>query len=125
MAEHGYVRAMYKTGVYVAELIEKQEENNRALVKIVAVLKHPTQGDLHNPKDANVPYFHRRKALAEHEKAWAPLSSLKQYDDDLPSYKESLQIALQKERAKLEKEDSDWSIACLKRLEECQDEYGL
>ncbi|NEU31218.1 kinase [bacterium LRH843] len=116
---------MYKTGVYVAELIEEQVENNRALVKVVAVLKHPTQGDLHNPKEANVSFFHQRKALAEYEKTWVPLSSLKSFDAQVPTYKESLKVALENEIEKLEKENTDWAIACLEKLRECQGEYGF
>ncbi len=125
MAECSYVRAVCKTGVYIAELLDIQEEQNRALVKIVAVLKHPTQGDLHNPRNADVPYFHQRKALSEFEKAWAPLSSIKKYEGDIPPYKESLRIALQKEIEKMEEDQSEWATACLVKLRDCQNEYGL
>lgn len=120
-----YVRAMYKTGVYVAELLERQEENQRALVKVVAVLKHPTQGDLHNPKMTDVPLFHQRKALAEYEKTWVPLSSLKPYDDHVTPYQTSLQIALENQMKELEEENTEWSRACLEKLQECQSEYGF
>ncbi len=125
MAEHTYVRAVYKTGVYVAELIERQEENQRALVKVAAVLKHPTQGDLHNPKMTNVAFFHQRKALAEFEKTWVPLSSLKPFEDQVPAYKASLQGAIEKQIEQLEEDKTEWSRACLEKLKECQNEYGF
>ncbi|KHF40266.1 kinase-associated lipoprotein B [Halalkalibacter okhensis] len=119
------VRAFYKTGAYIAELIERQEENGRALVKIRAVVKHPTQGDLHNPKMTNVPLFHQRKALAEFEKTWVPLSSLKGYEGDVPNYRESLIHALDEQMTKLEKEPSEWAQLSLKKLQECKKEYGI
>ncbi|BAB05453.1 activation of KinB in the initiation of sporulation [Halalkalibacterium halodurans C-125] len=45
-----FVRGVYKTGVYAGELMQVEQEKGRALVKVLAVLKHPMQGDLHNPK---------------------------------------------------------------------------
>ncbi|MCL7745988.1 kinase-associated lipoprotein B [Halalkalibacter alkaliphilus] len=125
MAGVEYVRAFYKTGVYIAELIERQEENGRALVKVKAVIKHPTQGDLHNPKMTDVPLFHQRKALAEFEKTWVPLSSLKAYEGEVPSYKDSLQQALHDEISKLEDVETEWAQLSLEKLEECKKEYGL
>ncbi|MBP3950661.1 sporulation phosphorelay system protein KapB [Bacillus suaedae] len=120
-----YVRAFYKTGAYVGELIERQEENQRALVKIVAVLKHPMQGDLHSPKQTDVPLFHQRKALAQFEKTWVPLSSLKSYLEEPPVYRSSLEQALYSQEEELSKDRSAWAKLCLERLQECRDEYGL
>jgi kinase-associated protein B len=120
-----YVRAFYKTGAYVAELLDRQEEQQRALVKVVAVLKHPTQGDLHNPRQVDVPFFHQRKALAEFEKTWVPLSSLQDFDGEILPYKLSLQRALEKEINTLEELDNDWAKACLEKLIECENEYDF
>lgn len=125
MEEPHIVRAVYKTGVYVAELLEVQEEQNRALIKVRAVLKHPQQGDLHHPRQVDVPYFPRRKALAEFEKAWAPLSSIKDYSDPIPSYKQSLKMALEKEIEKLENDGSEWAKLSLEKLREYQNEYDF
>lgn len=58
------VRAKYKTGRYIGKLIEMKEEENRALFQVLAVETHPQQGDLHQPKQIDVPLFHQRKALA-------------------------------------------------------------
>ncbi|MDT8859934.1 kinase-associated lipoprotein B [Alkalihalobacillus sp. MEB130] len=119
------VRAFYKTGAYIAELIEKQEENGRALVKVKAVVKHPIQGDLHHPKMTDVPLFHQRKALAEFEKTWVPLSSLKAYEGTVPSYQDSLFEALEEEIRKVQLEDSEWASLSLTKLQECKKEYGF
>ncbi|MFC0470213.1 sporulation phosphorelay system protein KapB [Halalkalibacter kiskunsagensis] len=125
MEETQYVRAFYKTGVYIAELLDKQEENGRVLVKVVAVLKHPMQGDLHNPKMVNVAYFHQRKALAEFEKTWVPLSSIKTYTEPIPQYKLSLQKAVEAQMVALQEEGSEWAQECIEKLKECKREYGL
>jgi kinase-associated protein B len=125
MAEISYVRAFYKTGVYVGELIERQEEKQRALVKVLAVLKHPTQGDLHNPKMVEVAFFHQRKALAQFEKTWVPLSSLKPYDGEIPDYRDSLREAFEVQQRTLTDENTEWAKASLEKLEECKSEYGF
>jgi kinase-associated protein B len=88
---------MYKTGVYIGELLETQEGNQRALVKVVSVLKHPTQGDLHHPRTIDVPLFHERKALAQFEKAWVPLTSMKTYEGEAIDYVSSLEQAWNKQ----------------------------
>ncbi|MFL6560658.1 MAG: sporulation phosphorelay system protein KapB, partial [Bacillus sp. (in: firmicutes)] len=61
------VTAIYKTGKYIGEITEVRPQHY--LVRVLAVLKHPMQGDLHNPKDANVLIFHERKALSYREQA--------------------------------------------------------
>ncbi|GAF19120.1 KapB, lipoprotein [Bacillus sp. JCM 19046] len=88
------VRAKYKTGRYIGKLIEMKEEENRALFQVLAVETHPQQGDLHQPKQIDVPLFHQRKALAYLEKTWVPSSTVKPYNGDLPDYKQSLELAL-------------------------------
>src|SRR5690625_2692645 len=125
MTHSTYVQAMKNTGVYVAKLVEKQEDRHQALVEVLAVIKHPRQGDLHKPKQVDVPYFHPRKALAKHEKTWVPLATLKQHEGDIPDYQTSLQKAYKEKIAKLEADDSDWARASLQRLKEYETEYGL
>lgn len=53
------VKGFYKTGVYIGEITACRPQHY--LVKIKAVLTHPTQGDLHHPKQADVPFFMREK----------------------------------------------------------------
>ena len=43
------VKITYKTGDYVGEAFER--DDRRVLVKVLAVLQHPTQGDLHSSYD--------------------------------------------------------------------------
>ncbi|WP_306980073.1 sporulation phosphorelay system protein KapB [Alkalicoccobacillus murimartini] len=116
-------RALYKTGKYVCERLETDEANRRALVKVRAVLKHPTQGDLHHPKQVDVPLFHERKALAEFEKTWVPLSTLRPYDGELLSYQTSLQESWNEQYKQLELDGSDWAKQSQKALVELRNEY--
>ena len=51
------VQAEYKSGIYVGEVVEVKAERRKALIKVLAVLKHPDQGDLHHPGQADVPLF--------------------------------------------------------------------
>lgn len=49
------VTAVYKTGQYIGEITEDRGKNY--LVRILAVLRHPMQGDIHSGKDADVSFF--------------------------------------------------------------------
>ncbi|WP_029625977.1 sporulation phosphorelay system protein KapB, partial [Streptococcus sobrinus] len=55
------VTGIYKTGKYIGEITNIRPQFY--LVKILAVINHPVQGDLHNPRQADVPFFHERRAL--------------------------------------------------------------
>ncbi|MEK3882838.1 sporulation phosphorelay system protein KapB [Paenibacillus sp. PL2-23] len=82
------VKAEVRTGQYVGEV---QEVNGpRALVKVLAVLKHPEQGDLHQPYDPDVAMFHERRALSYTEKTNVLLRDITPYHGAVPDYKESL-----------------------------------
>ncbi|MED3646015.1 kinase-associated lipoprotein B [Halalkalibacterium halodurans] len=119
-----FVRGVYKTGVYAGELMQVEQEKGRALVKVLAVLKHPMQGDLHNPKEANVPFFHERKALACYEKAWMPLSQLKPFEGEPPAYEASLEKALQEMKESLASDTSEWAKRSIEVLAQVEKEYG-
>ncbi|HEU5139393.1 MAG TPA: sporulation phosphorelay system protein KapB [Bacillales bacterium] len=116
------VTATYKTGKYIAELVE--QGNDKTLVKIVAVLRHPTQGDLHSPGRVDVA-FQQRRALAFNEKTWVHPASVKQYEKDVPDYKESLREALDAEIAKLKQKDDAWSERSIEQLEDLKKDYKL
>lgn len=60
------VKIEVRSGHYAGELVELN--GPRALVKVLAVLKHPEQGDLHQPYDPDVAMFHERRALSFTEK---------------------------------------------------------
>jgi kinase-associated protein B len=115
------VTAIYKTGKYIGEITDIRPEH--FLVKVLAVLKHPMQGDLHHPKDADVPFFHERKALAHREQANIPKKMVKPFVEDVPDYESSLKIALQILKEELTKDSSPWAVQSLKNIEVLQTEY--
>ncbi|WCN37716.1 kinase-associated lipoprotein B [Aneurinibacillus uraniidurans] len=116
------VTASYKSGEYIGEIIELYPPRV-AVVKILAVQKHPAQGDLHHPFATDVPLFHQRRALSYQEKASAPLASVRLYIGDVPDYKESLLAALDSEIQKLQQDDSEWAQRSLSELHALQNEY--
>jgi kinase-associated protein B len=115
------VTAIYKTGKYIAEFVE--ERPNGTLVRILAVLKHPMQGDLHHPKDAEVGFFHERRALSFREGAVIPKQMVKKFEGDVPEYKDSLKAALEKMKAELEADSSSWAKMSLRNVEMLENEY--
>ena len=67
----------------------------KAAVRILAVKDHPTQGDLHNPMDPSVAFFHQRRALSHQEIALMPISTIRPYagaDTRLPRFSEESAI---------------------------------
>ncbi|MFC5404984.1 sporulation phosphorelay system protein KapB [Cohnella soli] len=116
------VRISYKTGEYVGEAIE--EDGRRTLVKVLAVLRHPTQGDLHSEFDPDAPIFHERKALAYTEKTWVPSQTVKPYGGALPDYPTSLKTALEAEVARIDGLRR-WAEKCLEKLDEARKDYKL
>ncbi|RXZ81457.1 kinase [Paenibacillaceae bacterium] len=114
------VKMMYKTGLYAGELVEIN--GPRAVVKVLAVLKHPEQGDLHHPYEPDVPFFHERRALSYTEKALAPLGDVELYEADIPDYRESLERSLHGEINRIDKLKR-WSERALEQLHRLQTEY--
>ena len=90
-ANDTYVTIEYKSGAYIGKAIDVSPP--RTLVEIMAVLRHPMQGDLHHPYEPDVPMFHERRASSHREKVWVPTASLKTYEGDVPAYDESLRRA--------------------------------
>lgn len=115
------VKAHYKTGIYAGEIVE--DRGAMYLVKVLAVLKHPQQGDLHNPGQTENVFFHQRKALSQFEKANVAKSAVHLYSDEVPSYEESLKDALNGLREKLNKKDNDFSKLALQRVDELEHQY--
>ncbi|WP_456277851.1 kinase-associated lipoprotein B [Bacillus sp. AK128] len=115
------VRAPYKTGVYIGEITNVRPEHY--LVRVQAVIKHPTQGDLHNPKQVNVDLFHERRALAEREQTNIPRAMVKKYEGEIPPYKESLKEALDGYMAELKEDESEWALLSLEKLTQLEKEY--
>jgi kinase-associated protein B len=117
------VLASYKTGQYIGEV--EDERNQMVLVNVLAVLSHPWQGDLHNPKKTDVPFFQERRALSDGERAWMPIHTLKEYDGILPAYKESLEMALTNYINKLQEDNSEWAKRSLLCLYQLKKDYKL
>ncbi|PLT34027.1 kinase-associated lipoprotein B [Bacillus sp. V5-8f] len=115
------VTAIYKTGKYIGELTDIRP--NAYLVRVLAVAKHPMQGDLHNPKQTDVTMFHQRRALAFREQANVPKNMVKHYEDEIPEYQASLQEAVNTMKRKLAEEDKEWNKMSLEMLEALEADY--
>lgn len=117
------VKALYKTGAYFGRVIEDHPSKQTVLVEILAVDQHPVQGDLHHPKEVNVPLFHERKALSHLEKANMPRHTVKPFDGDIPAYNESLKVSLETMKDELKKDGSDWSERAMNALKAVEADY--
>lgn len=95
------------------------------VVRILAVLKHPRQGDLHNPNEVDVPLFHERKALAHMERANMPEKMVKPYEGEIPDYNESLIESFHTLKQELEADRSPHALKSLETLQSVQREYEL
>lgn len=116
------VKITYKTGDYVGEAFDR--DDRRVLVKVLAVLQHPTQGDLHSSYDPDAAMFHERRALSYTEKVWVPIQTAQPYTGAIPDYRESLQTALGIEMERLDRLKR-WSERCLENLESLRKDYGM
>lgn len=117
------VTAEYKTGEYAGEVVELSPSGKIA-VKILAVIKHPTQGDLHNPMDPNVPFFHQRRALAYQEIALMPPYAVKLFRGNIQEYRVSLERALHSQMLQL-KQTIHWAERSLQELEQLKKDYSI
>jgi kinase-associated protein B len=115
------VTGIYKTGKYIGEITE--DRSSHFLVKVKAVLKHPQQGDLHHPKEAQVPFFHERRALALHEQTNIPKTMVKPYVGDIPEYYSSLSQAIDSLLEQLEKDSSSYAFMSKEKLLSLKQEY--
>lgn len=112
----------HKTGQYVVEVIE--EKGDQLLVKILAVLKHPRQGDLHSPNEVENVFFHERKALSQFEKRYTTAQFLKAYNEEVPNYIESLKSSIYELEKKMKKKNNAYSDQALKCIEQLKKDYS-
>lgn len=110
------VTGIYKTGKYIGEVTNSRPGSY--VVKVLAVLKHPVQGDLHNVKQADVPFFHERRALAFREQTNIPEQMVKKYEGEIPEYTESLKLALETQMNSFSEDDSPFAVRSLETLEQ-------
>ncbi|MCK1994265.1 kinase-associated lipoprotein B [Peribacillus muralis] len=115
------VTAIYKTGKYIGEVTDLRPA--AYLVKVLAVMKHPMQGDLHNPKQTEVSMFHQRRALAFREQTNVPKNMVRIFDGEIPEYKESLSEAVEKMKHTLSEADTEWNDKSLRLLEDLAADY--
>lgn len=116
------VTAFYKTGKYIGEITGARQDTYT--VRILSVLIHPIQGDLHNPRQADVPLFLERKALAFREQANIPIKMVKPFDGDVLDYKDSLKTAFYKLSSELASKPEDaYCVRSLEALQVLQKEY--
>lgn len=124
MMKQGQIVTFFnKTGKYIGEMTTIFSDHY--VVRTLAVLKHPMQGDLHHPKETNVAFFHERKALAYREQSNIPLKMVKPFDGNVPSYNESLKEAVVKMQKELQADPTDFNTKSLQCLHSIQREYEL
>jgi len=115
------VEVSYNSGIYVGEMIE--DRRNFLLVKILAVLKHHDQGDLHQPGKVEGVAFFERKALAYQELVNVQKRKVHPYKGDIPYYNESLKKAVEAFKQELSKEDTPFNKASMQRLLDLEEHY--
>lgn len=115
------VEAHYNSGIYIGEMVE--DRRNFLLIKILAVKKHPEQGDLHKPGQVDGIAFFERKALAQNELANVQRRKVFPYSGEVPDYNASLKEAIEDFRKKLLEEDTPFNKASLQRLEDLEVHY--
>ncbi|QLK85613.1 sporulation phosphorelay system protein KapB [Staphylococcus sp. 17KM0847] len=114
-------RFAHKTGVYVVEIVENT--GDQILVKVVQVIKHPKQGDLHSPNEVEGVFFHERKALSLYEKRYTTKSKLKLFEDELQDYTSSLQQAVTNLENELKTMNTPYASAALNCLSRLKEDY--
>lgn len=115
------VTGIYKTGKYIGEITVIKELN--FVIRVLAVLKHPTQGDLHNPKKIDVGFFHERRALAFREQVNIPKVYVKPYESEVPTYEESLKTALNELVKELAEDRTPFAKKSLDILDSLKTDY--
>ncbi|WP_409302464.1 kinase-associated lipoprotein B [Peribacillus sp. SCS-155] len=115
------VTAIYKTGKYIGEVTDIRP--NAYVVRVLAVAKHPMQGDLHNPKQTDVEMFHQRRSLAYREQTNVPKNMVRPYEGEIPDYQTSLKQAVEHMKKPLQEEDKEWNKMSLKMVEELEADY--
>ncbi|OAH58296.1 kinase [Domibacillus aminovorans] len=117
------VTAHYKSGKYTGTITGFRP--GVYTVKVSSVLRHPVQGDLHNPNVAEVPFFHERKALALGEQANVAESAVHPFDGEAANYTDSLLAAVVKLENRLIAKDDAFTVRSLQALQSVKKEYEL
>jgi kinase-associated protein B len=115
------VTAIYKTGKYIGEITDIRPQHY--LVRVLGVERHPMQGDIHNPKDADVDFFHQRRALAYREQTNVPIKMVKAFEGEIPEYHQTLKEAVDKMKQDLTEQATPWAEKSLHLLNELENDY--
>ena len=113
-------RFSHKTGSYGVTI--REENDDQVLVQVI---KHPKQGDLHNPNETKGVFFHERKALSHFEKRYAKRSQLREFNVEEMNYEDSLQQAITNLEHQLKDDDSEHARLSLKNLNELKEDYSI
>ncbi len=111
----------YNSGTYIGEILE--DRGNSWLIEVKAILKHPTQGDLHNPNQTEGVAFHERKALANREKLNGRKRKTKLYTGEIPSYVDSLKKAYAQLKNELKERNDDYGKLALEKLADLDESF--
>ncbi|WP_079478366.1 kinase-associated lipoprotein B [Halobacillus salinus] len=116
------VKAHYKSGIYIGKVVE--DRNRFYLVQVLAVDKHPMQGDLHNPGKTENVFFHQRKALSYLEKANIQKEAVHPFEGtEAPDYQTSLKESVDKLRKKLERRETEFNESAKQQLDDLEKQY--
>lgn len=116
-------RFSHKTGSYGVSI--KEDNGDDVLVQVEQVIKHPKQGDLHNPNESTGVFFHERKALSHYEKRYAKRSQLRDFNVEKMSYEDSLQQAITNLEAQLKEKNDTHATRSLQNLDQLKDDYSI
>ncbi|WP_087972727.1 sporulation phosphorelay system protein KapB [Oceanobacillus rekensis] len=115
------VKAHYNSGTYIGEV--KEDRGANYLIEVLAVIKHPLQGDLHNYGKHEDVFFHERKALAFHEKMNVKKAAVHPFEAEIPAYGESLKKAVEDYKEKIALVDSEFNRQSLLKLNGLEENY--
>ncbi|WP_085991486.1 sporulation phosphorelay system protein KapB [Oceanobacillus senegalensis] len=115
------VKAHYNSGTYIGKI--KEDRGMHYLVEVMAVHKHPLQGDIHNMGKVEGVFFHERKALYYQEKMNVKKAAVHPYEEPVLPYGESLGKAVNIYKEKLTKEPSEYNRAALQKLNDLEKNY--
>ncbi|MCE4962957.1 sporulation phosphorelay system protein KapB [Staphylococcus haemolyticus] len=116
-------RFSHKTGAYGVTI--KEENDDQVLVQVEQVIKHPKQGDLHNPGQTEGVFFHERRALSHYEKRYATRSQLREFNVEEMTYESSLQQAITKMEDDLKQQNTEFAKLALNNLENLKNDYSI
>lgn len=117
------VETDYNSGIYIGEVIE--DRGNSWLIEVQAILKHPTQGDLHNPEQTQGKgvAFHERKALGLREKLNGRKRKTELFTGEVPNYVDSLKSSFNQLKEQLEARNDAYGNLALEKLADLDESF--